>query len=113
MRPIMRRRRLNPGREIDTAPDWSALHLEQFAQFTVCQEHTSPGIVARNDQAEAEFAGWLAEMGVDLDDPVALHAVLAALTVGARWACRMPLWAGPQLGYHVNVLARRVPEGER
>ena len=107
MRPILRRRRPEP--DPTPAPDWAALHLDQFARFTICQEHTSPGVTARNDQAEAEFAGWLTDMGVDLDDPVALHAVLAGLTVGARWAFRMPLWAGPQLGYHVNVLARRVP----
>lgn len=109
MRPL--RRRHDPP--APPSPAWDKLRLDEFARFTVCEAHSTPATVARNDQAEAEFAGWLTEMGVDLDDPVALHAVLAGLSVGVRWALRLPLWAGPQLGYHLNVLARRVPEGER
>lgn len=88
------------------APDWEALHLERFDRFTVRDQ--TPGMLARNDQAEAEFAGHLAALGVDLGDPVALHAVLAGLSTGAVWACRLPLSAGPQLGYHVRALGRRV-----
>ena len=109
MRPL--RRRHDPP--APPSPAWDKLRLDEFARFTVCEAHSTPATVARNDQAEAAFARALADMGVDLDDPAVLHAVMAGLVMGARWGLSAPLWAGPQLGYHVNVLARRIPEGQR
>lgn len=108
MRPI--RRRHDPP--APPAPDWDKLGLDLFARYVPC-EHLAVGQTAHNDQAEAAFTTALTDMGVDLDDPVVLHAVLAGLSMGARWALTAPLWAGPQLGYHLNVLARRIPEGDR
>lgn len=81
MRPIRR----NHQPPAPPPPAWGKLGLDQFARYTPC-EHLTVGEVAHNDRAEAEFAGALAAMGVDLDDPVVLHAVLAGLSMGARWA---------------------------
>lgn len=112
MRPILRRRRPETD-PTPPQPAWAKLNLEFAARFVPCEQLTA-GQVAHNDQAEAAFVGALTEMGVDLDDPVALHAVLAGLSMGARWALTAPLWAGPQLGWHVNSLAARIPrEGDR
>lgn len=103
---------LRVGRRYDQPadPDWEALHLERFARFVLPECH--PGCVAHNDQAAAEFAGWLTKLGVDLDDPHQLHATLAALSIAALQALYRPLGAGRSLSVHVNVLAGRVPGGE-
>lgn len=95
----------------EAPPDWGALHLEQFARFVPPPCH--PGCVAHNDQAVSEFAGWLGELGVDLDDPHQLHAVLAALSIATRQALYRPLHAGGSLGCHVNALAVRISGGGR
>lgn len=84
---------------------------QQFARFVPPPCH--PGCVAHNDQAISEFAGWLGEMGVDLDDPHQLHATLAALSIATRQALYRPLHAGASLGCHVNALAARIPGGGR
>lgn len=89
-------------------PDWEALHLERFAGFVPPSCH--PRCVAHNDQAVCEFAGWLGELGVDLNDPHQLHAVLAALSIAAQQSLYRPWHAGGSLGAHVNALAKRIPE---
>lgn len=109
---VAARRRPSPT-DTRPVPDWSKLDLDALARFRPCEHLTVVQVDAHNDQAEAAFARALADMGVDLDDPAVLHAVMAGLVMGARWGLSAPLWAGPQLGYHVNVLARRIPEGQR
>lgn len=101
------RRRHEPAAR--PAPDRTHLHLEQIQAVADRYACDHAPCIARRDQAAAAVATYLAECGVDLDDPVQLHAVLAALTVGARQALGAPFTAGPSLAAHVVALAGRTP----
>lgn len=94
---------------VPPVPDRTLLHLEQIQAVADRYACDHAPCIATRDQAAAHMADFLAEAGVDLDDPVQLHAVLAALTVGARQALGAPFTAGPSLAAHVVVLAARTP----
>lgn len=109
MRPILRRRRLETNPTPDPTPDRTHLHLEPLQALADRYACDHPPCIAKRDQAAAEMAGYLADAGVDLDDPAQLHAVLAALAAGARLALAGPFSAGPVLSQHVAALAARTP----
>ena len=116
MRPILRRRRpeADPTTTVD-APDRAHLHLEQTQAVADRYACDHAPCIAKRDQAAASMAGYFAQCGVDLDDPVQLHAALAALTAGARIALAAPFGSGVVLAQHVAALSRRTPglvEGE-
>jgi len=92
MRPLLRRRRL--GAAVPPAPDRTHLHLEQ-AQAVADRYACDHGpCIAKRDQAAAHMASYFVDAGVDLEDPVQLHAALAGLTAGARLSLAMPLGSG-------------------
>lgn len=108
MRPILRRRR--PEAEpTPSAPDRSRLHLEDVLAVADRYACDHPPCIAQRDQAAARMASYFAGVGVDLDDPLQMHAALAGLTAGARLALAMPLGSGVVLAQHVAALSRRTP----
>lgn len=116
MRPVLRRRRpeLDPT---PTTPDRTHLHLEALQAVADRYACDHPPCIAKRDQAAAAMAGYLAECGVDLDDPVQLHAALAGLAGAARIALAAPIGGGVMLAQHVAALSGRTPvlvgEGDR
>lgn len=107
MRPLLRRRRL--GAAVPPAPDRTHLHLEQ-AQAVADRYACDHGpCIAKRDQAAAHMADYFVTAGVDLDDPVQLHAALAGLAAAARIGLAMPFGAGVVLSQHVAALAGRTP----
>lgn len=94
----------------EAPPDWEKLHVDCLDRWQP-PPSTPPWAQARNDQARAAFVDLLTVQGVDLDDPVALHASLAALSLAAHMALEMPFVAGPQLAGHTFALAGRIPRG--
>lgn len=109
MRPILRRRRPEVDPTTAEAPDRTHLHLDQIQAVADRYACDHAPCIARRDQAAAEMAGWLAECGVDLDDPMQLHAALVALTAAARIALGAPIGGGVGLAQHVAALAGRTP----
>lgn len=108
------RRRHEPA--APPVPDRTHLRLEQIQAVADRYACDHAPCIAKRDQAAAEMAGWLAECGVDLDDPAQLHAALAALAAGARLALTRPFSGGAMLAQHVAALAARTPtpvEGDR
>ena len=102
MRPLRRRREPAPP-----APDRTHLHLEQIQAVADRYDCDHATCIAKRDQAAAWMAGFLTDAGVDLDDPVQLHAALAGLTAGARIVLALPFGGGAVLAQHVAALARR------
>lgn len=80
MRPILRRRRPELDPAPAAPPDRTHLHLDQIQAVADRYACDHAPCISKRDQAAAEMAGWLAECGVDLDDPMQLHAALVALT---------------------------------
>ena len=101
------RRRPEPAAR--PAPDRTHLHLEQIQAVADRYACDHAPCIARRDQAAAHMADFLAECGVDLEDPVQLHAALAGLTAAARITLAMPIGAGPVVAQHVAALAARTP----
>lgn len=101
------RRRPEPAAR--PAPDRTHLHLDQILAVADRYACDHAPCIARRDQAAARMADVLAEAGVDLDDPVQLHAALAGLAAAARIGVAMPFGAGVVLAQHVVALAGRTP----
>ena len=105
------RLRRRPGPAAPPAPDRTLLHLEQIEAVADRYACDHAPCIARRDQAAAAVATYLADCGVDLDDPVQLHAALAGQAAAARIGVAMPFGAGVVLAQHVVALAgRTLPE---
>lgn len=106
---------MRPLRRLDAAPpapDRTHLHLEQLQAVADRYACDHGPCIATRDQAAARMADFLAECGVDLEDPVQLHAALAGLPVLALngpSTLAMPIGAGPMVAQHVAALAARTP----
>lgn len=103
------RLRRRPEPAAPPVPDRTHLRLEQIQAVADRYACDHAPCIARRDQAAAHMADFLAEAGVDLDDPVQLHAALAGLAAAARIGVAMPFGAGVVLAQHVVALARRTP----
>lgn len=101
------RRRPEPAAR--PAPDRTHLRLEQIQAVADRYACNHGPCIASRGQAAARMADFLAECGIDLEDPMQLHAALAGLTAAARITLAMPIGAGPVVAQHVAALAARTP----
>lgn len=108
MRPIFRSRTAIPV-PVPPRPDRTHLHLDQIQAVAARHDCDHAACIAKRDQATAWMAGFLTDAGVDLDDPVQLHAALAGLTASARIVLALPFGSGAVLAQHVAALASRTP----